>query len=297
MTNTNLNLINLNNNFIMLNGNTTLHKQTYISAGRAENTNDTVITKETIKRLASDIKRIIKEPLDKHGIYYKHDDENILKGYALIIGKPETSYAYGCYLFEFDFPYNYPHSPPIVKFCLSDGSTRFNPNYYINGKVCLSVLNTWKGDQWTGCQNISSILLTLTTVFTDNPDNPLLNEPGVNESHRDCANYKKIITYKNIELAIFNILNNEANISIESSKFNYFHDILINNFINNYDNIMDIIKKENILHNTINKSIIISTSLYCMRALLDYNNLTNNISMLKNKMVNLKDKNKIELNK
>ena len=108
--------------------------ETSEAANIQEASENPIISKETIKRLACDIKRIIQEPLDSHNIYYKHDDNDILKGYALIIGPKDTPYAYGAYLFEFNFPYNYPYSPPKVIFCLSDGITRFNPNFYVNGK-------------------------------------------------------------------------------------------------------------------------------------------------------------------
>lgn len=253
------------------------------------NTEEITITKETIKRLASDIKTIIKEPLDNHGIYYKHDEEDILKGYALIIGRPDTAYAYGCYLFEFTFPYNYPYSPPIVKFCLSDGATRFNPNFYVRGKVCLSVLNTWKGDQWTGCQTISSILLVLSTVFTDNANNPLLNEPGIYESHRDCSNYKKIITYKNIELSILKLISEKANVSITSGKYNVFYDIIINHFLDNYDNIINIINSEATPGNNI---VFISTSIYNMTTRLNYNSLRITANTLKKKFLDLRKEKK-----
>jgi hypothetical protein len=38
----------------------------------------TFISKETTKRLAKDVKQIIKYPLTDNGIYYEHDDVNIL---------------------------------------------------------------------------------------------------------------------------------------------------------------------------------------------------------------------------
>ena len=44
------------------------------------------------KRLVKDIASIIKEPLTEQGIYYIHDEENMLEGYALIIGQ-EDSYT------------------------------------------------------------------------------------------------------------------------------------------------------------------------------------------------------------
>ena len=44
-----------------------------------------VVSKDTVKRLLKDVKQIIQNPLNEHGIYYIHDDTDMLKGYALII--------------------------------------------------------------------------------------------------------------------------------------------------------------------------------------------------------------------
>ena len=97
----------------------------------------------------------------------------MLLGHALIIGTENTVYEHGFYLFKFEFPINYPISPPKVLFYPNDRKTRYNPNLYRNGKVCLSLLNTWTGEQWTACQSIRSILLTLISILNDKP---LLNE-------------------------------------------------------------------------------------------------------------------------
>ena len=58
----------------------------------------TVLTRDTISRLLRDVRNIMKNPLTENGIYYTHDDEDILKGYALIIGPSETPYFGGNYL-------------------------------------------------------------------------------------------------------------------------------------------------------------------------------------------------------
>ena len=130
---------------------------------------DTVfISSTTAKRLIRDVKNLLKEPLTDHGIYYNHSQDDILKGYALIIGPKDTVYEDGCYLFEFNFTASYPFSPPIVKFKTNNGYTRFNPNLYKNGKVCISLLNTWQGEQWSSCQNISTILLNLVSLLNNN---------------------------------------------------------------------------------------------------------------------------------
>ena len=118
-----------------------------------------------------DIVDIIKHPLTEQGIYYTHDSDNFLKGYAMVIGRM-IALPNGAYFFKFKFPTNYPFSPPKLTYLTNDGHTRFHPNLYRNGKVCISILNTWRGEQWTSCQSIRSYCMLITLL--DNK--PLLNE-------------------------------------------------------------------------------------------------------------------------
>jgi ubiquitin-protein ligase len=211
---------------------------------------ETFVSKDAMRRIISDIKEIRKNPLTSHGIYYEHDETDMLKGRALIIGPADTPYADGFYLFKFQFPANYPHVPPKVEFCTNDGYTRFNPNLYRTGKVCLSILNTWKGEAWSGCQTISSVLLALCTILNNEP---LLNEPGVCKTHRDFEAYNAIIQYKNIEVAIFGMLASvvgQASVSASEaatvSEFAIFGDYMREHFQKNKEKIrlriIDIIK-------------------------------------------------------
>lgn len=191
-----------------------------------------IIKKDTITRLIKDVKDIIANPLSSHGIYYQHHETNILKGQALIIGPKDTPYENGYYLFQLTYPANYPHSPPVVKFFTNDGMTRFNPNLYICGKVCLSILNTWRGDQWSACQSISTVLLALCTIFNEEP---LLNEPGITRVHPDFINYNQTIRYKSLEFAMMQmfartVLNTDPDINY----FEKFSDIIEKHFLENY---------------------------------------------------------------
>ena len=52
------------------------------------------ISRETKHRLINDIKDIVRNPLTNHGIYYIHDEENMLQGSALIIGPSDTCLLY-----------------------------------------------------------------------------------------------------------------------------------------------------------------------------------------------------------
>jgi ubiquitin-protein ligase len=220
------------------------------------------ISKSTIQRLISDIKEVYKSNLSKDNIYYKHDDINMLIGYALIIGPKNTPYQYGNFLFKFKFPQDYPHSPPIVTYHTNDGCTRFHPNLYKNSKICLSLLNTWKGEQWTGCQTIKSILLVLCSILDAKP---LIHEPGIQETHKDFNSYNKIIAYKTIDIAIAKILSKD-NLPEE---FEIFMNIIIENYINNYHNI-----KSNLINNLINNdNEIISTGIYSLSIKTHYKRL------------------------
>jgi baculoviral IAP repeat-containing protein 6 len=65
---------------------------------------------------------------------------------VLITGPAETPYANGCFEFDVYFPPDYPNSPMHINLETTGHHTiRFNPNLYNDGKVCLSVLNTWHG--------------------------------------------------------------------------------------------------------------------------------------------------------
>ena len=198
--------------------------------------------RSSIIRLAKDVKSIMKNPLHNNNIYYSHDEENIYKGYALIIGSEGTPYDAGFYFFEFNYPINYPFGPPVVIFKTCDRLTRFNPNLYINGKVCLSILNTWSGEGWTSCQTISSILLTLSSILNSNP---LTNEPGIKITHLDNDNYNNLLTYKNIEFSIIKQIqyfdNDDQNCNL--AKFKQFRSILKEKFIENQERITENLNK------------------------------------------------------
>jgi ubiquitin-protein ligase len=238
-------------------------------------TESKTISKETIKRLVKDIKDITKNPLTSHGIYYKHHDSDFLRGSALIIGNEGTPYYGGYYLFNIYYPTDYPYSPPTVVYMTNDGQTRFNPNLYKCGKVCISILNTWKGEQWSSCQNISSILLVLSSVFTDKP---LLNEPGISGIHKEIQLYNEILTFKNFDVAIYGML--ELNKSFKETN-GELYEIAKNHFIDNYSKIMERIQ----LKKTENKTIIMNV--YNLNIHINYTTVINNLVRLYTNITNI----------
>jgi ubiquitin-conjugating enzyme E2 Z len=146
------------------------------------------------------------------------------------VGPPDTPYSNGYFMFKFKFPVDYPHRPPDVKYLTNDGYTRFHPNYYKDGNVCLSLLNTWRGEQWTSCGTIKNILLVLCSLLTDKP---LINEPGISENHKDNIPYNRIIEYKTLDVAINNVVNKD----LLPPEFEVFYDAIVETFLKNYDTI------------------------------------------------------------
>jgi ubiquitin-conjugating enzyme E2 Z len=238
------------------------------------------ITKDTVNRLLRDVREVIKNPLTDNGIYYVHDDVEMLKGYALIIGPKETPYFGGNYFFEFNYPSDYPHSPPKITYCTNGDNIRFNPNLYKCGKVCISLLNTWRGEQWTSCQTISTVLLTLCTLLCENP---LLNEPGVTREHNDFKNYTSIIEFFNIKIAICDILNKKQGIYLPF--FELFYHYVQENFLKNYDDLTKFIENKN---KEENPKRMITTKLYDLSVDIDYKLLQNKLIECKEKINNVK---------
>ena len=89
-----------------------------------------------LKELSSSDEKIYVYPLD-----VKCDAPTMYL--AMIIGPDDTPYEGGFFYFHIVLPKNFPMEPPSVKFLTQGNNVRFNPNLYINGKVCLSVIGTW----------------------------------------------------------------------------------------------------------------------------------------------------------
>jgi ubiquitin-conjugating enzyme E2 Z len=220
-----------------------IKKTTPISATKSspEDVSNQHIPKETIERLLKDIKDIYVSSLEADGIYYKHSDTNILKAYVMIVGQPDTLYFGGYYFFQINIPADYPHSPPVLEYLTNDGITRFHPNFYKSKRVCMSMLNTWRGEQWTSCLTIKSILLTLSSIMDSHP---MLHEPGITEKHQDYNNYHTMILYKNIDFSCMRLMDEFMNTTIipfEMEYKEYFYTFMVERFKKNANGLKKVI--------------------------------------------------------
>ncbi len=132
------------------------------------------------RRIMGDLRELLKDPLYE---VFIHFDESDINNMIVMIRGQEGPYEFCQFLFHIRFSDDYPMSPPIVKFCSSDGKTRLNPNLYIEGKVCLSILGTWQGDPWTSVMTIKTVILSIMALVMTRE--PLRNEPGMESSPAD----------------------------------------------------------------------------------------------------------------
>tara|TARA_B110001469_G_C9638885_1_gene320869 strand:- start:44 stop:1006 length:963 start_codon:yes stop_codon:yes gene_type:complete len=163
---------------------------------------------KSIKRIQNDIKLYHKSDINTHGIYVHFSEKNLFNAKALIIGPKETPYQNGFYLFDINYTENYPQTPPNVVLCTLSKQTRFNPNLYTNGKVCLSILGTWSGPGWTPCLSTNEVLLSIQSLLNNNP---VQNEPGYEqltlENSEPARTYVNILDYHNHLIAVHQIIN------------------------------------------------------------------------------------------
>jgi len=152
--------------------------------------------------LNSTAKRIQREMQAYHKIigqqeeptfWIKLSEQKITEFQVLIKGPKKTPYEGGFFHFSGNFPANYPHSPPSMKFLTTGmGTLRLHPNLYASGKICLSILGTWSGPSWTSVMTLESVVMSIQSLLSDNP---IIHEPGFEEINCDAESAKKYNKY------------------------------------------------------------------------------------------------------
>ncbi|KAL7966926.1 ubiquitin-conjugating enzyme/RWD-like protein [Trichoderma sp. SZMC 28014] len=156
---------------------------------------------------------------------------------ALIMGPHETPYEFGFFEFAIRFNREYPSKSPSVQCITTNGGRcRFNPNIYSSGKVCLSILGTWRGErgeEWSSAQGLESILLSIQSLMSANPYE---NEPGFEDANSPSdktaqKHYVQKIRHETLRISIIQRLESYLGLrangisapseSLDSSSFDY----------------------------------------------------------------------------
>jgi ubiquitin-protein ligase len=143
-------------------------------------------------------------------VFGEPEEADILHWRGMILGPPHTPYALGMFHFDLKFPQDYPNSAPKVLITTtSGGQVRFNPNLYASGKVCLSILGTWRaehsGEQWSAVQSSQSILLSIQSLMNDAPYH---NEPSfeADDGSGDVQRYNEKISHESVRVAVCEVM-------------------------------------------------------------------------------------------
>jgi ubiquitin-activating enzyme E1 len=146
-----------------------------------------------------------------NSIYVRVDKDNMDFMKVLIMGSEGTPYSNGAFQFDVFFDSQYPNLPPKVTIMTTgNGTTRFNPNLYSNGKVCLSLLGTWRGqstENWDPkISTLLQVLISIQGIIMS--DLVYFNEPscesemGTPQGEAKNEAYSNIVRYSNIKWAM-----------------------------------------------------------------------------------------------
>jgi ubiquitin-protein ligase len=169
---------------------------------RSKDTYSPIYSMQANKRLIKDIQTMISDEMSSMGVYYSYEDANIKRGTALIFGPEDTPYEFCPLFFSVAIPNDYPFTSPVVLMISSDGKTRFHPNLYVNGKVCLSILGTYTGPSWASTLNIGSVFKSIVSLLDKNP---IVNEPGWESYTLESAfarEYSEWVEYHLLEMIV-----------------------------------------------------------------------------------------------
>jgi ubiquitin-conjugating enzyme E2 Z len=158
---------------------------------------------------------------------------------AFIMGPADTPYFGGFFLFSVRIPPDYPQKPPNVQIKTTDaGRTRFNPNFYSGGKVCLDILNNHASNAWTAMMKLASVLLSVQSIMVEDPYH---NEPRFEECEAKrtpsgaignpsapCVRYAAKIAHEVLRHAVCDQLENNAIPAM-------WREIALKHFVDNVD--------------------------------------------------------------
>uniref|UniRef100_J3MW82 E2 ubiquitin-conjugating enzyme n=1 Tax=Oryza brachyantha TaxID=4533 RepID=J3MW82_ORYBR len=150
-------------------------------------------SKDWVKRIQHEWKVLEKDLPDTIFVRVYENRMDLLR--AVIVGPAGTPYHDGLFFFDVSFPSQYPKKPPLVNY--RSGGLRLNPNLYDDGKVCLSLLNTWSGkgcEKWNPSKSTMLQVLVSIQALVLNAK-AYFNEPGYAASAKTLQGEQMSMAY------------------------------------------------------------------------------------------------------
>jgi ubiquitin-protein ligase len=159
-----------------------------------------VLSPRARRAIVSEIRASSGFTLARDGLILRFDPRDIQTAYLVLIGPPLTPYEHCPYLFKLRLSPEHPKFPPRATYLTNNGVCRFNPNLYLDGTVCLSILGTWMGPGWQP-STIECVGQTIRSCVLI--DVPLRCEPGYSALPAEVlAPYSRIVEFHSLRFAL-----------------------------------------------------------------------------------------------
>ncbi|KAA6416095.1 MAG: ubiquitin-conjugating enzyme E2 C [Lasallia pustulata] len=148
-------------------------------------------TQSVTKRLQTELMQLMLSSTP--GISAFPDVEgNLLNWTATITGPADTPYEKLHFKLAFNFPPNYPYSPPTVLF----KTPIYHPNVDFSGRICLDILK----DKWSAVYNVQGVLLSLQSLLGEPNNASPLNGQAAELWDKDPTEFKRLVLARHVEL-------------------------------------------------------------------------------------------------
>ncbi|CAF2404206.1 unnamed protein product [Rotaria sp. Silwood2] len=140
--------------------------------------NPTTTTATTAqRRLMRDLRDLTQNPVEGINAAPVSAD-NIFQWNAILDGPEDSLFEDASFVLTLKFPQDYPNHPPDVKFV----TKVFHPNIYMDGSICLDILQ----QRWSASLDVSTLLVSIRSLLTDpNPASPANSEAAMlYQNHR-----------------------------------------------------------------------------------------------------------------
>ncbi|KAI8629671.1 UBC-like protein [Xylariaceae sp. FL1651] len=157
------------------------------------------------KRMMAE-RAVLEEEKPEYKVFFHND--NLLKFDVYIVALDDSVYKHKLVKLEFNIPPEYPMVPPKVNFRQHTGG-RIHPNFYPEGLVCLSILNTWAGNDWTPTYTIHTVISSIRALFDNDP---YRYEPGEEDGpkNQENAEYNEFVQYASWRPLLIDYLKEET---------------------------------------------------------------------------------------
>lgn len=129
------------------------------------------------------------------GVWVRTYDNRMDLLSVMIRGPAKTPYEDGLFLFDIQLSSDYPKNPPLVHY-ISYISEPLNPNLYVEGKVCVSLLGTWMGrgsEVWGHNSTLLQLIVSIQGLIL--VAQPYFNEAGYERQTHTQQGYENSRTY------------------------------------------------------------------------------------------------------